>query len=64
VAYITVKQAANLLQVHPNTIRNWIESGILRRYQISRGFRVLLKTEDIEKAFGQVENQESTDRAG
>ena len=58
-AYITVKKAADLLQVHPNTIRNWIESGILRRYQVSRGFRVLLKTEDIEKAFGQTENQES-----
>ena len=57
-AYITVKKAADLLQVHPNTIRNWIESGILRRYQVSRGFRVLLKTEDIEKAFGQTENQE------
>lgn len=63
-AYMTVKQAADLLQVHPNTIRNWIEAGILRRYQVSRGFRVLLKTEDIEKAFGQAENQETTDRAG
>lgn len=61
---MTVKQAADLLQVHPNTIRNWIEAGILRRYQVSRGFRVLLKTEDIEKAFGQAENQETTDRAG
>lgn len=61
---MTVKQAADLLQVHPNTIRNWIEAGILRRYQVSRGFRVLLKTEDIEKAFGQAENRETTDRAG
>lgn len=61
---MTVKQAADLLQVHPNTIRNWIEAGILRRYQVSRGFRVLLKSEDIEKAFGQAENQETTDRAG
>ena len=49
-AFITIKQASELLNVHPNTIRNWIEAGILRRYQVGRGYRVLLKTEDIEKA--------------
>jgi len=53
VSFITVKQAAELLKVHPNTIRNWMEAGILRRYQFNRGYKVLLKTEDIERAFGQ-----------
>ena len=52
-SFITIKQAAELLRVHPNTIRNWIEEGILRRYQVNRGYRVLLKTDDIEKAFGE-----------
>lgn len=52
-SYITIKQAADLLKVHPNTIRNWIEGGILKRYQVNRGYRVLLKTEDIERAFGE-----------
>ena len=52
-SFITIKQAAELLTVHPNTIRNWMEEGILRRYQVNRGYRVLLKTEDIEKAFGE-----------
>lgn len=50
-SFITIKQAAEFLRVHPNTIRNWIEEGILRRYQVNRGYRVLLKTEDIERAF-------------
>ena len=49
-SYITVKQAANLLGVHENTIRNWIRAGILTRYQVNPGYRILLKTEDIERA--------------
>ncbi|MFC2025327.1 helix-turn-helix domain-containing protein [Chloroflexota bacterium] len=61
--FVTVKQAAELLKVHPNTIRNWIEGGILKRYQFNRGYRVLLKTEDIDRAFEQGEVLERTDRA-
>jgi len=50
VAFITVKKTAELLDVHPNTVRNWIKAGILKSYQVGRGFTVLLKTEEIEKA--------------
>ena len=60
--FVTVKQAAELLKVHPNTVRNWIEAGILKRYQVNRGFRVLLKTEDIDQAFEQGEVLEHKDR--
>jgi excisionase family DNA binding protein len=64
VAFVTIKQAAELLRVHPNTIRNWIEAGILRRYQFHRGYRVLLKTEDIERAFGGKDMANNEGRAG
>jgi len=47
--YITVKQASELLKVHPNTIRNWIKLGILKYYQVGRGYKVLVKTEDIDE---------------
>ena len=53
-----------MLQVHPNTIRNWIEAGILRRYQVSRGYRVLLKTEDIDQAFGEKEVRDGAGGVG
>ena len=60
--FITIKQASELLKVHPNTIRNWIEAGILKRYQVNRGYRVLLKTEDIDQAVDHREILERTDR--
>ena len=50
--FITIKQAAELVRVHPNTIRNWVKAGIIKQYQVNRGYKVLLKTEDIEKAMG------------
>ena len=56
--FITINQAAELLRVHPNTIRNWIRAGILRYYQVGRGYRVLLKTEDIEKAISRINSKE------
>ena len=61
-AYITIKAAAQLLGVHPNTIRNWIEAGILRRYQVGRGYRVLLKTDDIEKAISRLDIEDYKDK--
>ena len=47
--FLTVKQASELLKVHPNTIRNWIKTGILKYYQVGRGYKVLVKTEDIDE---------------
>ncbi len=62
--YITVQQAAKLLGVHSNTIRNWLKAGIVRRYQVGPGYRVLLKTEDIEQAFKQRNVMENKEKGG
>lgn len=47
--FLTLKQASELLQVHPNTLRNWDKKGVLKATRIGlRGIRrykreVLLK---------------------
>ena len=37
---ITIKNAANQLKVHPNTIRNFIDNGQLRAIKIGRTVRI------------------------
>jgi len=54
-AFITIKQASELLKIHPNTVRNWIKAGILKQYQVGKGYKVLIKTEDIDEVFSKSE---------
>jgi excisionase family DNA binding protein len=37
---ITIKEAANQLKVHPNTIRNFIDNGLLKSFKIGRTVRI------------------------
>lgn len=47
--YLTLKQACELLQVHPNTLRAWDKKGILKAMRIGvRGTR-RYKREDLIK---------------
>lgn len=48
--YVTVKQAADWLEVTPQTIRNWIKGGLFPAYQLNPSGRVLIKLRDIERA--------------
>lgn len=46
---LTLKQASELLQVHPNTLRNWDKNGMLKAVRIGqRGLR-RYKRDDIHK---------------
>jgi len=45
--YLTLKQACELLQVHPNTLRNWDKNGILKAIRIGAGKLRRYKKEDI-----------------
>jgi len=47
--YLTLKQACELLQVHPNTLRNWDKKGILIANRIGeRGIRRYKRTDLIK----------------
>lgn len=38
--YLTLQQACELLQVHPNTLRNWDKKGVLNAHRLGvRGIR-------------------------
>jgi excisionase family DNA binding protein len=43
---LTVPQVANEFQVTPQTIRNWIDSGVLPAVRVGRAFR--LRRDDVD----------------
>lgn len=47
--YLTLTQVANLLQVHPNTLRNWDKNGTLRAVRIGVKKIRRYKKEDVMK---------------
>jgi excisionase family DNA binding protein len=39
--YLTIKEVAQLLSVHPNTVRNWIKTGKLPVLKTGKIIRIL-----------------------
>ena len=59
--FLTIKEAARIASVHPNTIRRWMETGILNRYKA--GIKLVrVKREELmaaiqkEETYGQEED--------
>ncbi len=44
---LTVSEAARLLHVHPNTIRQWSDSGLLKSYRLGYRRDRRFKPEDV-----------------
>lgn len=47
--FLTLKQACELLQVHPNTLRNWDKSGTLKAIRIGERKLRRYRKEDLLK---------------
>jgi excisionase family DNA binding protein len=55
---LTVSQVAEQLQVTAQTIRNWIDSGVLPAARIGRGFRI--RREDVDELLARANAQSSS----
>ena len=45
---LTVSEAAQLLHVHPNTIRNWSDNGLLKVYRLGHRRDRRFSVEDVK----------------
>jgi excisionase family DNA binding protein len=50
---LTLKEAAKILKVHPNTLRDWDKKGILKAVRIGIKKSMRYRKEDIEKFISQ-----------
>ncbi|MEX1120277.1 MAG: helix-turn-helix domain-containing protein [Candidatus Paceibacterota bacterium] len=50
---LTLRQAANVLNCHPNTLRNWDNEGVLKAIRIGRRKDRRYKKEDVFKILKQ-----------
>jgi excisionase family DNA binding protein len=46
---LTVREVADLLHVHPNTLRRWSNKGVIRAYRITRRGDRRFKREEIDR---------------
>ena len=53
--YITIKQAAKILEVSPLTLRNWDKNGKLKAHRHPMNNYRVYKIEDLEQVYREIE---------
>jgi len=56
---IGVREAAEALCVHEQTVRNWIRKGYLRAYRVNPRGKLFLRTDDLKKTMGEFEDEDN-----
>ena len=56
---LTLEQVSELLQVHPNTLRNWDRDGALKAIRIGSRKLYRYKKDEIEKFISKEQNAEN-----
>lgn len=54
--YCTIKEVAEIVGVHSNTVRNWIDSGDLKAYKLGKVIRI--RKEDLETFAKEIDGRE------
>lgn len=60
--FYTMKQIANMLNVHINTVQNWVSAGGLTHYKIGQSVRV--NKEDLHSFLDEHKKGDKNDRLG
>jgi excisionase family DNA binding protein len=57
---LTVREVAQLLHIHPNTLRRWTNNGTIKAYRITRRGDRRFKREEIVRFLVELNNQVDT----
>ncbi len=56
---LTIREVAQLLHIHSNTLRRWADQGIIRAYRITRRGDRRFRREDIARFLAELNANES-----
>lgn len=56
---LTVREVANLLHIHTNTVRRWSDRGILRSYRIAQRGDRRFRREDVARFLAEFNDKPS-----
>jgi excisionase family DNA binding protein len=55
---LTVREVAELLHIHANTVRRWSDRGVLRSYRIARRGDRRFRREDVARFLAELNDNE------